>query len=334
MLRVMNTPEDIIGDAYNYIIIIFVGICASFFYNLLSGILRALGDSKTPLYFLIIASALNIALDFLFILAFKMGVAGAAVATVVAQAVSGFLCLIYMGKKFPILKLNRADWHFDPAFAWTHLKIGLPMALQFSVTAIGVMILQSALNQFGSTTVAAYTAASKVEIIFTQPMVTLGVTTATFTAQNLGARRYDRIKQGVKISCLLAVGATVLAICAALFLGHFFVGLFIDSPTEEMYDVAQQYLNIISIFFIFLSQLYVFRNALQGIGDAFVPFMAGVMELIMRSLACATLPQRLGYTGVCLASPLAWIGAAVPLAITYIIRSKKLFSDTARLTDV
>jgi Na+-driven multidrug efflux pump len=165
-------------------------------------------------------------------------------------------------------------------------------------------------------------------------MVTLGVTTATFTAQNLGARRYDRIKQGVKISCLLAVGATVLAICAALFLGHFFVGLFIDSPTEEMYDVAQQYLNIISIFFIFLSQLYVFRNALQGIGDAFVPFMAGVMELIMRSLACATLPQRLGYTGVCLASPLAWIGAAVPLAITYIIRSKKLFSDTARLTDV
>ena len=204
LLEIMKTPSDIIDDSYNYIIVIFEGIAAAVFFNLFSSILRSLGDSKTPLVFLIIASIINIILDFVFILTFKMGVAGAGWATVIAQFISGILCFVYSLKKFPILRLTKHDWKFSWKFAWQHLEVGLPMAFQFSITAIGTMVIQSALNSLGSTAVAAFTAGSKIDQFATQPLASLGVAVATYTAQNYGARELERIKKGVTGAAIIA----------------------------------------------------------------------------------------------------------------------------------
>lgn len=330
MLNLMDTPEDVIEQAYAYIIVIFGGIFASFFYNTLSCVLRALGDSRTPLYFLILSSILNIGLDFFFILSFHMGVEGAAYATVLSQVVSGLLCLIYMAKRYPQLKMRREDWRFDWGFAWVHLRIGLPMALQFSVTAIGMMALQASLNSFGSTVMAAFTAASKVELVFTQPMTTLGVAMSTYAAQNLGAGKYCRIKSGMRAGLILAGASVILATFAVTLLGRFFVRLFIDSPTEEIFSASQTYLNTIAIFFIPLALLNLYRYALQGMGSAGITVLAGAIELVMRTAACQILPPIIGYQGVCLASPMAWIGAFAPLIFIYIHRMKKLEASPIR----
>lgn len=324
MLQLMHTPDNIIQDAYAYIIIIYAGTGASIFYNMISSILRALGDSKTPLYFLIIACVLNIILDFVCILNFKMGVAGAGVATVIAQLVAALLCVIYTAKKFPILRMKKSDWKLDGFSALLHLRVGLPMALQFAITATGVMVLQSALNGFGSATIAAYTAGSKVQQLAMQPMNTFGITMATYAAQNLGAGRIDRIREGVRkctlVSFLFCLGGGLLMI----FCGDLFVRLFITNPSEEVLQNARIYLLISAVFFIVLSLLFIYRNTLQGMGLAFMPTMAGVIEFIMRTGAAFGLAAPLGYVGVCLADPIAWLGATIPLIVTYCIVIRRM----------
>lgn len=198
LLNLMNTPENIMADAHTYIKIIYGGVVATVAYNLIASILRALGDSKTPLYFLIVASILNVILDLVFIINFKMGVAGAAYATIISQGVSAILCLVYTYKKFIILRLKKEDFNVKRKYYHKHLKIGIPMALQFSITAIGIMTVQGALNVFGSIVIASYTAASKALQLVMQPAITFGVTMATYCGQNLGAKEYSRIKEGVK----------------------------------------------------------------------------------------------------------------------------------------
>lgn len=327
LLHLMNTPDDIIGDATAYITIIYAGTFATVFYNMISSILRALGDSKTPLYFLIVSSILNVVLDLVFIINFSMGAKGAAYATVISQAVSGLLCLIYTRKKYKILRLQKKDWIFDKNFALKHLKIGIPMALQFSITAIGVMVIQSALNAFGSTVIAAYTASSKVEQLVTQPAVTFGVTMATYSGQNLGAGKLNRIKEGVKKCTIISLIFSIIAGIVVVFFGKYFIELFISGDQENVIGYAQQYLNIIAIFFPILSLLFIYRNTLQGIGHAFVPMMAGAAELLARFVVAFTLPVLLGYTGICLASPLAWIAATIPLSITYFKRINEMLNE-------
>lgn len=217
-LVLMHTPEDIFADAYAYIMIISAGILAQMLYNLLASILRALGNSRVPLYFLILAALLNIVLDLVFIIVFHMGAAGAAAATVISQGVSGVLCLFYIGKKVPLLRLTREDWHMSGALLGTQIRIGIPMALQYSITAIGTMMVQSALNILGSTLVAAYTAAGKIEQIVTQAYVAMGTTMATYGAQNMGAGDVPRIRQGFKASTIIgilyAVASAVLVMTA------------------------------------------------------------------------------------------------------------------------
>ena len=261
LLNFMQTPANIYDDAYAYIVVIFAGTGATIFYNLLSGVLRALGDSRTPLYFLILSSVINVALDLVFILVFGMGVAGAAYATVAAQVLSGLLCLLYMAKKFPILRFHKSDWAWNGRLVVHHLRLGLPMAFQFSVTAIGVMILQGAINGFGSSVVAGYTAASKVEQLTTQPMMTFGITMATYGDQNLGAGRLDRIRQGTR-RCV-EISTVVNLACAALvaFLGKYLVRLFLSSDNAEELaaatDAAIQYMNTIAVFFVVLGLLFI-----------------------------------------------------------------------------
>ena len=324
LLKMMNTPDNIFGDANTYITIIFAGIITQALYNMAAGILRSLGDSKTPLYFLIVSSVINIILDLVFIINFKMGVAGAAYATNIAQGVSAILCLIYSYKKFPVLRIKKEDFKFGTAYISKHLKIGIPMGLQFSVTAIGIVIVQSAINVFGSTVIAAYTASSKVLQLVMQPSTSFGVTIATYAGQNLGAKRFDRIKNGMKIMNKISIVTSLLAGAVLVFLGKYFVMLFIDNPTPEIFKYAQEVFNYSAIFFIPLGFIFVYRNVLQGMGESFVPMMAGVYELAARSVVAFTLPKFIGFTGICLSDPVAWISASVPLMITYYRKMKKI----------
>lgn len=317
LLNLMKTPHDIIDEAYSYIIIIYGGIFVTFFYNIIASILRALGDSKTPLYFLIVASIFNIILDLMFIVKFSMGVKGAAYATVISQGVSGILCLIYTAKKFPILRLEKRHFSFNLDFYKKHLNIGIPMALQFSITAVGAVILQGAVNSFGSTIVAAYTAASRVEQLVMQPSVTFGVTMATYCAQNLGANNIERIKEGVKKCTLINIAIGVIGGIILMTLGEYFVKLFVSNSDPNVISYATKYLTTVSFFFIPLSLIFIYRNALQGMGYTFVPMMAGVYELLARTIVAFTLPLAIGYTGICLAGPMAWLAASIPLFIDY-----------------
>ncbi|MGN0505299.1 MAG: MATE family efflux transporter [Lachnospiraceae bacterium] len=327
LLRMIHTPDDIFQDAYRYIVVIFGGMVTMMLYNFLACILRALGDSKTPLYFLILSSVLNIVLDLIFIVNFGMGVAGAAWATVIAQGVSGVLCFVYMKFKFPILRLKKEDWTAEPWMYRRHLFIGLPMAFQFSITAVGTVILQGALNLFGSTKIAAYTAASKVEQLVTQPAGTFGVTMANYSGQNLGADRVDRIKEGVTKCTVLTLIFAVLASVILFTCGEFLTSLFIDGNQPEVMESAMTYLRICALFFPFLNMIFVYRNMLQGVGHSLMPLMAGVFELIARAVVSFTLPGVLGFTGICLAGPIAWVAAAVPLGITYFIDIKQMMKE-------
>ena len=324
LLKLMNTPENIMGDAYTYIKIIYGGVVATVAYNLIASILRALGDSKTPLYFLIVSSVLNVILDLVFIINFKMGVAGAAYATIISQGVSAILCLIYTYKKFIILRLKKEDFNVKRKYYHKHLKIGIPMALQFSITSIGIMTVQAALNVFGSIVIASYTAASKALQLVMQPAITFGVTMATYCGQNLGAKEYGRIKEGVKECTKISIITSIIAGAVLIFLGKYFVMMFISNPDAEILKYAQQVLDISAIFFIPLGLIFIYRNALQGIGDSFVPMMAGVYELVARAIVAFTLPRYLDFMGICLADPVAWFAASIPLGITYFRRIRSL----------
>lgn len=327
LLVMMNTPDNIFNDANIYITIIFAGLITQALYNMSAGILRALGDSKTPLYFLIVSSILNVVLDLVFIINFKMGVAGAAYATNIAQGFSAILCLIYSYNKFKVLRLKKEDFKVDSNYYINHLKIGIPMGLQFSVTAVGIIIVQSAINVFGSSVIASYTAASKVLQLVMQPSISFGVTIATYAGQNLGAGRFDRIKNGMKVMNKISVITSLIAGFALVFLGKYFVTLFIENPTTEILSYAQQVFNYSAVFFIPLGFIFIYRNVLQGMGESFIPMMAGVYELLARAAVAFTLPKFIGFTGICLSDPIAWISASVPLIITYYKKIKKIENE-------
>jgi len=238
------------------------------------------------------------------------------------------LCLLYTKRKYVFLHLKKEDFNFDKKFAWQHLRLGLPMALQFSVTAIGVVVLQSALNLFGATKIAAYTAACKVEQLVTQPAGSFGVTMANYTGQNLGAGRIDRIKEGVRKCSIITVIFAVAASVILLVFGQTLTKLFIDgkdaAKQASVLKSAQIYLTIIALFLPILNLLFVYRNALQGVGRSLMPFLAGVFELVARVICSYTLPNVMGYTGICLTGPIAWIAATIPLGITYFKVIKEL----------
>ena len=324
LLRMMNTPDNIFNDASTYITIIFAGIITQALYNMAAGILRALGDSKTPLYFLMVSSIVNVILDLVFIINFKMGVSGAAYATNIAQGFSAVLCLIYSYKKFQVLRLKKEDFKVELSYYTKHLKVGVPMGLQFSVTAVGIIIVQSAINVFGSTVIASYTASSKVLQLVMQPATSFGVTIANYSGQNLGAGRFDRIKSGMKIMNKVSIITSLLAGLVLIFLGKYFVRLFIENPTAEIFTYSQLVFNYSAVFFIPLGFIFVYRNVLQGMGESFMPMMAGVLELIARSIVAFTLPKYIGFTGICLSDPVAWVSASVFLMITYYKKMKKI----------
>lgn len=335
ILGLMNVPADIYKDAYLYIQIVIFGLFTANFYNLLASIIRALGDSKTPLYFLIFASILNIILALLFIIYFHWGVPGSAVAVVVSQAISALLCVFYVKKNFPILHLKKDDWIFnkksDLAFAWEHLNVGLPMAVQFSVLGIGVLIIQSVCNSFGSDVIAAFTAALRIEQIATLPMISFGVALAAFVAQNFGAGSYRRIKVSVKKASIINLHLSVVMACIMHFWGSDIVKIFIGGQNPEIIKIAHDYLFVSSLFYFFLSQIFIYRNALQGLGKALIPLIASLGELLVRSFAAVYLAVRFSYFGIFYAGPIAWITASIVLALGYYSNIHKFIKEAQTL---
>lgn len=317
ILHWMNTPSDMYQEAYSYIMVICGGIVAQVLYNLLASILRAMGDSKRPLYFLILAAVLNIVLDLVFIIVFHMGAAGAAYATVISQGISGVLCLIYIGKKVPELHLHREDWKMNWDLAKWQMKIGFPMAFQFSITAIGTIVVQAALNILGSVAVAGFSAAVKIEQIVTQAYVALGTTMATYCAQNTGAGRYDRIRVGFRSATWMGIIYAVITGAVIAFYGKYLTVLFISDNLEQIMGYVDIYLKCVGISFIPLVYVNLYRNGIQGMGYGLLPMTAGIAELIGRSAAAVAASHFGSYTGICLASPAAWLLAGVLLIVMY-----------------
>ena len=314
----MQTPEDILDGAVIYIGWIFASIPFIFLYNMVASIMRALGDSKTPLYFLILTSALNIGLDLLFIVPFKMGILGAALATDISQAISGVVSFGFLCRKFEVLHMQKGELAFSKRACTRLMGIGVPMGLQCSITAIGSVIMQWAVNVLGSTAVAAVTAASKTMNLLTVPLESVGTAMATYSGQNLGAARMDRVRKGVTSALLIA---TVYSIASALIL-HFadvaVMSLFLDTTTEvEIVAMGREYLFWNSVFFVPLGALIVWRYSIQGLGFSTLAMMAGVAEMIARTAVAIVLVPMLGYFGAELANPAAWIAACIFLSPAY-----------------
>ena len=330
ILQLMQTPSDIIDLSYNYIVVIFAGIPAIMLYNILSAYLRSLGDSVTPVIFLVISAGLNIGLDLLFIVTFKWGVFGAAFATVLSQAVSGILCLILIIKKFDILHLKRDDWKLDWDYTRYLLIMGLPMGLQYSITAIGSVILQSSVNTLGSTAVASMTAGSRISMFVVCPFDALGSTMATFGGQNVGAGRLDRLGRGLRSAVTLGAIYSALILVVLIFFGRDLILLFVNASEVTVIAQAKQFLVTNAAFYLMLALVNIVRFLIQGMGFSGFAVFAGVFEMVARALVGLVFVPIFGFTAACFASPLAWIFADCFLIPAFFHCRKKLQSAMTR----
>lgn len=319
-----DTPSDIFQAAYDYILIIFIGIPTVYLYNMLSGILRSMGNSKVPLIFLLLSSMLNIILDLVCIITFQMGVAGAAIATVASQLISGVLCLIYIVKRYEILHISKEEWKPDLHYMKILCSMGVPMGLQYSITAIGSVIMQTALNGLGAMAVAATTAANKVSMFFGCPFDAMGTTMATYGGQNVGAKKIERIGQGLKACLTVGFIYWIISFIVMCIFGERLNALFVDSPDPEMMAQAQEFLLINGASFFLLALVNIVRYLIQGMGYSTFAILAGVFELVARTLAAIVLVPLFGFTGACFASPLAWVFADAFLIPAYFHVKKKL----------
>lgn len=323
ILQIMRTPGNIIDASYSYIFIIFLGIPVTYLYNMTSAILRSLGDSRTPVIFLVMSAVLNIFLDLLCIIVFGMGVAGAAVATVVSQAIAGMSCLIYMYKKFTLLHLNKEEWKWNRQFVGKLCGMGIPMGLQYSITAIGGVVLQSAVNSIGSGAVAAVTAGGKVNLFLASPFDAMGSTMATYGGQNLGAGRLDRVDQGLKSCTILGLIYSIIAMVIVYTAGRHILLLFLDANETEILGYANTFIRTCVLFFVFLALVNIVRFLIQGMGFSKLAVFAGAFEMLARGLMGFVLVPRFGFRAVCFANPLAWIFADLFLIPAFFYVRKK-----------
>ncbi|QKJ20942.1 MATE family efflux transporter [Microbacterium hominis] len=323
-LELMNTPAELMDDATVFAQVSLVGISTMLFFNYLSAVIRAIGDSRTPLVFLTIACVLNIVLVVVIVAALEGGVGGAAWATVISQAVSVALTLAYVRRRIPVLRVRRADWKVTRADHVAHLRLGLPMGFQASIIGLGTLVVQIALNDLGADAVAAYTTASRVDGLAVALLQSIGLAASMYVAQNFGAGRPDRIRRGVVQATWLAVGVSVVLGAALIFGGAAMVRLFVGEGSDEVVDLAALMLVINGLTYWVLGILFVLRGALQGLGDAITPTITGVVELVARVGAAVALGASFGYVGVVWSNPLAWIGAVVILVPAYIAAHRRL----------
>ena len=324
VLTWMNTPENIFEYAYIYIFIIFAGIPCTILYNMTAAILRALGDSKSPIIFLPISYATNIGLDLLLIIVFRMGVDGAALATVVSQGVSGVISIIYIKKKFDILAMEKGDWKLERHLAGKLTGVGIPMGLQYSITGIGSVILQTAVNGLGSIYVASMTAGSKINIFLACPFDALGQTMAPYAGQNIGARKLDRVGKGLRAACIIGFIVSGLMVIVVKLFGDQLTMLFLDEKDPVIMQNSTQFLIIVSAFYCLLTLVNTVRFTIQGMGFSSLAIIAGVMEMIARGIAGMLLVPAFGYLGACYSSPLAWLLADAFLIPAFFLCKRKV----------
>ena len=317
LLKLMQTPAEILNQAFTFIAIILAGIFATMGYNVTANALRAVGDSRSPLIYLIIGMIANIILELWFILGLKLGVGGAALATVLAQLISTVFSFWHIYKYSPLLQVSRSDLKWDSKDIRIHLHAGLPMGFQSSIIAIGALVLQGALNTLGTDAVAATTAAQRIDQVATLPLMSFGITMATFAAQNYGARQFDRILIGVKQALFMSMGFGLFMGIIEILFGDLAVMLFVGSGQHEVLNLAQQYFWANGAFYYILSALFIIRYVLQGLNDAKTPTYAGIAELIMRTVAAVVLVGPFGFFGASLANVLAWVGSLVVMIPAY-----------------
>ena len=323
ILRLMNFSEDIMPDVTAYMGIIYAGLIVTAAYNALAAFLRALGDSRSPLYFLIISAAINVVLDIVFIVYGGMGVDGCAYATVIAQGISALLCFIYIVKKYPILHLKKEDFRISFQSWRRLLALGIPMALQFSITAIGTIIVQGAVNVYGEIYMAGFAAAGKLQNIIATVFSAFGATIATYVGQNRGAGRLDRVKQGVRCTQIMIIVYSVFAMVLVLLTGKYMMWMFVSPSETEVIDVAVMYFRTVFWCYPFLGSIFLYRNALQGLGYGLVPMLGGVFELIARAGIVFLVAGHTSFVVVCLSDPAAWLSALIPLVPYYIYTMRK-----------
>ncbi len=322
VLHWMDTPTEIFDYAYDYIFVIFLGIPVIILYNLLSGIIRSLGDSRTPIFFLVLSSALNVLFDILSVQVLGMGVEGPAWATVLSQAISGLLCLAVMFRRYPILRLSRSEWKPRRRELWRLLSVGLPMGLQYSITAIGTIVVQAAVNGLAASYIAAVTVGNKINQLFTCAFDAMGTTMAVYGAQNYGAMKLDRLHKGVASCGLLAVIYALAVLPIMIFFGSNLAQLFIDSsePPETRLEIARyarQFLICNGAFYISLAFVNILRFMIQGLSFTKQAVFAGIFEMVARCILGFWLTGYWGYTVICFANPTAWICADLFLVPAY-----------------
>ncbi len=331
LLNLLKTPSNIIEGSLSYLTIMYGGILIPAAYNMASAILRSFGDSKTPLIAMGIAAVTNIALDYLFVMGFKWGIRGAAVATLIAQFISFIYCLNVL-RKIDIIKTTKEDWKWDKHMAVRLCKLGFPLAFQHVVIAGGGMVVQSVINSFGFIFVAGFTATNKLYGMLESSAVSFGFSTSTYMAQNWGANLMDRIEKGLKSAVKLSLFVSIPISVLALFFGTNLLGMFIsasEADATQVLAVAYQYLTTLSLPLVVLYLLFTYRSALQGLGNTIAPMISGIIEFIMRVGIALLLPMLIGSFGIFFVEPAAWLGAAVYLIIMYyrqirIIKQKNL----------
>lgn len=330
ILKIVNTPADIFHDAWLFLMLNFLAIPFTIAYNILSGFIRALGDSKQPFYFLIASSGVNILLDFLLIIAFGMGVEGAGIATMLSQMFASALCAIYIKKRMRILIPQGKERAYDDKKIGKLLNNGIPMGLQFSITAIGIIMLQSANNALGTVYVASFTAAMRVKYLFTCVYENIGVAMATYCGQNIGARKLERIKLGISSAVKIMLIYFAVTLIVIYFFADDMMLLFVKSTESEIISNAAMYMRISSYFFPVLGILTILRYSLQGLGFSNLSMLSGVMEMIARCGVSLWLVPAFLFLGVCYGDPTAWIAADLFLVPAIIIVYKKLKKRLAR----
>lgn len=323
-LELMRTPEHLIDHAQDFLTAIYGGMIFTIFFNYLSNVLRSLGNSKTPLIALIIASLINIILDFVFILNFHLGVFGAGLATIIAQAFSVLYLLIYIYRKVPHFHLKQTDWHLDRDNLKKHAQLGFPMGFQSSIIAIGAIILQISLNQLGTDAIAAQAIASKTDQLAMLPMINLGLAMATFTAQNYGAKAYQRILQGLYRTIVIAILWAIFFATVLIIFNRFFSGLFLSDGNQVVYNLALTYYVINGSLYWILAILFITRSFIQGLGKGLAPTLAGIMELIMRAGIATIGSIYFGFSGIAASNPGAWMGSLLILLPSTFIMRKRL----------
>lgn len=329
LLGWLGTPSELMPQSITFLTVLFSGSLATVAFNYLSSVIRALGDSRTPLYFLMIACTLNVALVIAFIGGLGTGVGGAAFATVLSQLVSVLLCLALIWRRMPDLHLRKADWRIQLRDVRESSRLGLTLGFQMSIIAIGAAMLQFGINSLGTNAVAAFTAAMRVDQVAVIPLATVGVAMTTYVAQNAGARQWGRIRTGVRQAVLLA-GAMSLVLGLVIFLfGTQMVRLFLGDGQEVVVSMAHRYLVVNASLYAILSVLFVIRHVIQGLGSTFAPTMAGVLELVARGIIGLFVVQHFGFIAVILAAPAAWVAALIPLLGAWYFQRRRLIASEA-----